>query len=78
MSLSYGFTLNASLQFLIQSQCSLENYIISVERLNQYMHIPGEAQEVIEGNRPPSNWPVAGKVELNDLQVMGIYLNWES
>ena len=42
------------------------------------MHIPGEAQEVIEGNRPPSNWPVAGKVELNDLQVMGIYLNWES
>ncbi|KAG4941625.1 hypothetical protein JHK87_045496 [Glycine soja] len=69
LSLSYGFTLNASLQFLIQSQCSLENYIISVERLNQYMHIPGEAQEVIEGNRPPSNWPVAGKVELNDLQI---------
>ncbi|KAL2334833.1 hypothetical protein Fmac_016046 [Flemingia macrophylla] len=69
MALSYGFTLNASLVFLIQSQCSLENYIISVERLNQYMYIPSEAQEVIEGNRPPLNWPVAGKVELNDLQI---------
>ncbi|ESW24079.1 hypothetical protein PHAVU_004G100800 [Phaseolus vulgaris] len=69
LTLSYGFTLNASLVFLIQSQCSLENYIVSVERLNQYMHIPSEAPEVIEGNRPPSNWPVAGKVELNDLQV---------
>ncbi|KAK7380438.1 hypothetical protein VNO78_32949 [Psophocarpus tetragonolobus] len=69
MALSYGFTLNASLVFLIQNQCSLENYIISVERLNQYMHIPSEAEEVIEGNRPPSNWPVAGKVELNDLQI---------
>ena len=78
MSLSYGFTLNASLQFLIQSQCSLENYIISVERLNQYMHIPSEAKEVIEGNRPPSNWPVAGKVELNDLKVIGTYLKCES
>nr|KYP49508.1 ABC transporter C family member 10 [Cajanus cajan] len=69
MALSYGFTLNASLVFLIQSQCSLENYIISVERLNQYMHIPSEAQEVIEENRPPLNWPVAGKIELNDLQI---------
>uniref|UniRef100_A0A151UIF5 ABC-type xenobiotic transporter n=1 Tax=Cajanus cajan TaxID=3821 RepID=A0A151UIF5_CAJCA len=39
------------------------------ERLNQYMHIPSEAQEVIEGNRPPSNWPDVGKVELNDLQI---------
>ncbi|XP_027924831.1 ABC transporter C family member 10-like isoform X3 [Vigna unguiculata] len=69
MVLSYGLTLNASLVFLIQNQCSLENYIVSVERINQYMHIPSEAPEVIAGNRPPSNWPVAGKVELNDLQI---------
>ena len=43
--------------------------IISVERLNQYMHIPSEAPEVIEGNRPTTNWPVVGKVEIQDLQV---------
>ncbi|XP_027924832.1 ABC transporter C family member 10-like [Vigna unguiculata] len=69
MALSYGLTLNAQLVFSIQSQCNLANYIISVERINQYMHIPSEAPEVVEGNRPPSDWPVAGKVELNDLQV---------
>ncbi|RDX62968.1 ABC transporter C family member 10, partial [Mucuna pruriens] len=69
MALSYGLSLNAQLVFSIQSQCNLANYVISVERLNQYMHIPSEAEEVIEGNRPPSNWPVAGKVELNDLQI---------
>ncbi|RZB61499.1 ABC transporter C family member 10-like [Glycine soja] len=69
MALSYGLSLNAQLVFSIQSQCNLANYIISVERLNQYMHIPSEAKEVIEGNRPPSNWPVAGKVELNDLKI---------
>ncbi|KAK7380437.1 hypothetical protein VNO78_32948 [Psophocarpus tetragonolobus] len=69
MALSYGLSLNAQLVFSIQSQCNLANYIISVERLNQYMHIPSEAQEIIKGNRPPSNWPVDGKVELLNLQV---------
>ncbi|XP_061375170.1 ABC transporter C family member 10-like isoform X2 [Gastrolobium bilobum] len=69
MALSYGLSLNASLVFSIQFQCTLANYIISVERLNQYMHIPSEAPEMIEGNRPPKNWPLAGKIEINDLQI---------
>lgn len=69
MALSYGLSLNMSLVFSIQNQCTLANYIISVERLNQYMHIPSEAPEVIESNRPPANWPTVGKVEIQDLQV---------
>ncbi|KAE9589091.1 hypothetical protein Lal_00000132 [Lupinus albus] len=69
MALSYGLSLNLSLVFSIQNQCNIANYIISVERLNQYMHIPSEAPEVIEGNRPPVNWPVVGKVEIHDLQI---------
>ncbi|KAJ1385406.1 P-loop containing nucleoside triphosphate hydrolase, partial [Sesbania bispinosa] len=68
MALSYGLSLNNSLVFSIQNQCNISNYIISVERLNQYMHIPSEAPEVIEGNRPPVNWPVAGRVEIYELQ----------
>uniref|UniRef100_A0A5B6Z7L2 ABC-type xenobiotic transporter n=2 Tax=Davidia involucrata TaxID=16924 RepID=A0A5B6Z7L2_DAVIN len=69
MALSYGLSLNMSLVFSIQNQCTLANYIISVERLNQYMHIPSEAPEVIEENRPPVNWPAVGKVEIQDLQI---------
>ncbi|ESW15509.1 hypothetical protein PHAVU_007G077900 [Phaseolus vulgaris] len=69
MALSYGLSLNMSLVFSIQNQCNIANYIISVERLNQYMHIPSEAPEVIEGNRPPANWPVAGRVQINELQL---------
>ena len=69
MALSYGLALNNFLVFTIQFQCTLSNYIISVERLHQYMYIPSEAPEVIEGNRPPSNWPAVGKVEIRDLQV---------
>lgn len=70
MALSYGLSLNASLVFSIQNQCSVANYIISVERLNQYMHVPSEAPEVIEENRPPANWPLAGRIEIMELQVL--------
>ncbi|CAI0546361.1 unnamed protein product [Linum tenue] len=69
MALSYGLSLNMSLVFSIQNQCTLANYIISVERLNQYMHIPSEAPEVIEDNRPPPSWPSVGKVEICDLKI---------
>lgn len=69
MALSYGLSLNMSLVFSIQNQCTAANYIISVERLNQYMYVPSEAPEVIEENRPPASWPNVGKVEIRDLQV---------
>ncbi|KAI4324976.1 hypothetical protein MLD38_030415 [Melastoma candidum] len=69
LALSYGLSLNVSLVFSIQNQCTIANYIISVERLNQYMHIPSEADLVIEDNRPPTNWPAVGKVEIQDLQI---------
>ncbi|KAI8571310.1 hypothetical protein RHMOL_Rhmol01G0109700 [Rhododendron molle] len=69
MVLSYGLTLNTFLVSSVQSQCTLSNSIIAVERLEQYMHIPSEAPEIIEGNRPTLNWPEFGKVEIRDLKV---------
>lgn len=69
MALSYGLSLNMALVFSIQNQCTIANYVISVERLNQYMYVPSEAPEVIEENRPPASWPSMGKVEIRDLQV---------
>ncbi|OVA01894.1 ABC transporter [Macleaya cordata] len=69
MALSYGLSLNMSLVISIQNQCALANHIVSVERLNQYMHIPSEAPEVIEGNRPMPSWPATGRVELHNLKI---------
>ncbi|KAH8522074.1 hypothetical protein Peur_040634 [Populus x canadensis] len=69
MELSYGLSLNVFLVFSAQYQCSVSNSIISVERLEQYMHIPSEAPEVIETNRPSTNWPAVGKVEIFNLKV---------
>ncbi|KAL3630667.1 Multidrug resistance-associated protein 7 [Castilleja foliolosa] len=69
MALSYGLSLNMSLVFSINNQCMLANYIISVERLDQYMHIMSEAPVVIKENRPPASWPTEGKVEIQELQI---------
>ena len=69
MALSYGLSLNVFLVFSVKLQCFLSNSVISVERLEQYMHIPSEAPEVIEGSRPPHDWPSVGKVEIRNLKV---------
>ncbi|KAH7840700.1 hypothetical protein Vadar_020416 [Vaccinium darrowii] len=69
MALSYGLSLNLFLVISVQSQCIMSNSIIAIERLEQYMHIPSEAPEIIEGNRLALNWPVVGKVEIRDLKV---------
>eukprot|EP01018_Ginkgo_biloba_P040896 Gb_25810 [translate_table: standard] len=69
MAISYGLSLNTSLVFSVQNQCTLANYIVSMERIKQYMHIPSEAPTVIEDSQPPTEWPSHGQVELQKLKV---------
>lgn len=69
MAFSYGLSLNFSMVNSIQNQCTLANYIISVERLTQYMHIPSEAPPIIDKNRPTASWPSVGRVEIRDLKI---------
>ncbi|XP_023742702.1 ABC transporter C family member 10 [Lactuca sativa] len=69
MALSYGLSLNVFVVFSVQVQCQLSNMIVSVERLEQYMHIPSEAPEIIQDNRPSSNWPSTGRVDIQNLKI---------
>ncbi|XP_056173645.1 ABC transporter C family member 10-like [Syzygium oleosum] len=69
MVLAYALSLNVLLVFSVQFQCSLSNLIVSVERLQQYMHIQSEAPEVIEDSRPATDWPSSGNVEICNLKV---------
>ncbi|KAK4843574.1 hypothetical protein QYF36_010111 [Acer negundo] len=68
MALSYGLSLNVFLIFAVQSHCSAANFIVSVERLEQYMHIPDEAKTIAESRQPEDNWPATGKVEITNLK----------
>ena len=69
MSLAYGLSLNVFLLVSVKFQCLLSSSVISVERLEQYMHIPSEAPEVIEEDWPAHGWPSVGKVEICNLKV---------
>ncbi|KAL3517448.1 hypothetical protein ACH5RR_020037 [Cinchona calisaya] len=69
LSLSYGLSLNSVLFSAINSSCSLENKMVSVERIKQFTNIPSEAQWKKEDLLPPPEWPNRGNIELIDLQV---------
>ena len=63
------------LQFgVIWSLCNTENKIISVERILQYTSIPSEPPLVTEENRLACSWPSHGEVDIQDLQVISIYI----
>lgn len=69
LSLSYALALAGTQVFLIRWYCNLSNYIISVERIKQFMDIPAEPAAIIENNRPPPSWPFKGEVKLQELKV---------
>ncbi|KAK8274313.1 hypothetical protein V6Z12_D10G066300 [Gossypium hirsutum] len=69
LSLSYALSLTGTQILASRWYCSLWNYMISVERIKQFMHIPEEPPAIIEDNRPPSSWPSKGRIELQELKI---------
>ncbi|MBA0812242.1 hypothetical protein Gohar_026226, partial [Gossypium harknessii] len=68
LSLSYALSLTSTQIFASRWHCNLLNYLISVERIKQFMNIPEEPPAIIEDNRPPSSWPYKGRIELQELK----------
>ncbi|XP_061353257.1 ABC transporter C family member 8-like isoform X1 [Gastrolobium bilobum] len=69
LSLSYAFTLTASQVFWTRWFCNFSNYIISVERIKQFINIPAEPPAIVEDKRPPSSWPSKGRIDLQALEI---------
>ncbi|CAI9259815.1 unnamed protein product [Lactuca saligna] len=69
LSLSYALALTNAHVFLTRWYCSLSNYVISVERIKQYMHIPPEPPATVEDNRPPPSWPSKGRIVFQDVKI---------
>ncbi|KAI4329166.1 hypothetical protein L6164_021459 [Bauhinia variegata] len=69
LSLSYALSIAKTKVYCVQWCCNLENYIISVERIKQFMLIPEEPPKIVEDKRPPSSWPSGGRIELQNLKV---------
>ncbi|XP_065862553.1 ABC transporter C family member 3-like isoform X2 [Euphorbia lathyris] len=69
LAVTYGLNLNTAQSLLISRICDLENRIISVERILQFICIPSEPPLVIEGKRPDHSWPFHGEVSIKNLRV---------
>ncbi|KAI3910948.1 hypothetical protein MKW92_047897, partial [Papaver armeniacum] len=68
LSLSYALALTGTQVFMTRWYCNLANYIISVERIKQFMHIPSEPPAIVEDRRPPPSWPSEGRIDLENLK----------
>lgn len=68
--MTYGLTLNMYQGWMILNLRSMENKIISVERILQYTCVPSEPPLVIEDHRPNLFWPSYGEVIVQNLQVI--------
>ncbi|KAH1240203.1 ABC transporter C family member 8 [Glycine max] len=69
LSLSYAFSLTGSQIFWTRWYCNLLNYIISVERIKQFIHLPAEPPAIVQDHRPPSSWPSKGRIDLHALEI---------
>ncbi|CAI0437454.1 unnamed protein product [Linum tenue] len=69
LAVTYGLNLNMIQAWVIWNICNLENKIISVERILQYISIPSEPPLVIEESKPDPSWPSHGEVVIDGLQV---------
>ncbi|KAM3326369.1 ABC transporter C family member 8 [Capsicum chacoense] len=69
LSLSYALALTNTQVFLSRWYSNLANYVISAERIKQFMHIPPEPPAIVEDNRPLSTWPTKGRIDFLDLKI---------
>ncbi|KAM7485084.1 hypothetical protein LguiA_001093 [Lonicera macranthoides] len=69
LSLSYGLSLNGVLFWTVYMTCFVENRMVSVERIKQFIRIPSEAAWRKTESLPSPNWPDHGDIEIKDLQV---------
>ncbi|KAJ1420286.1 P-loop containing nucleoside triphosphate hydrolase [Sesbania bispinosa] len=69
LSLSYAFNLTGAQIFWTRWFCNLSNYIISVERIKQFIHTPAEPPAIVEDKRPPSSWPSKGRIDIQALEI---------
>ena len=41
----------------------------AVERIDEYLNLKEEAPPIMEGNRPPENWPTGGEIIVKNLTL---------
>ncbi|CAN6289820.1 unnamed protein product [Urochloa humidicola] len=69
LAITYGLNLNGLQSLVVWRMCNLQNRIISVERILQYISIPAEPPLFMSGDKLAHNWPSNGEIQLYNLHV---------
>ncbi|ELK01672.1 Canalicular multispecific organic anion transporter 2, partial [Pteropus alecto] len=73
LSVSYALQVTFALNWMIRMMSDLESNIVAVERVKEYSKTETEvgtgAPWVVEGSRPPADWPSQGEVEFRNFSV---------
>ncbi|KAK9454724.1 hypothetical protein V1511DRAFT_361560 [Dipodascopsis uninucleata] len=69
MILTYAITFTESMFWVVLLYADNEINMNSVERVQEYLSIEQEAPAIIEGCRPPSDWPAYGQISVKDLSL---------
>ncbi|NXY43194.1 MRP3 protein, partial [Ceuthmochares aereus] len=65
----YALQVTLSLNWMVRMTSELETNIVAVERIKEYSETETEAPWIIEGKRPPEDWPSRGELEFVDYSV---------
>ncbi|KAG0338569.1 Multidrug resistance-associated protein 1, partial [Podila humilis] len=68
LALSYALTIQSDITMLIRSYGDLQNQLVSVERVKEYLHKNKEAPATVQDvdSHLPDQWPTTGRVEFRN------------
>lgn len=69
LAVSYSMTITQSLNWLVRMASDVENNIVSVERIQEYIDLTPEAPWNIKETVPYMSWPEVGCVEFNNIKL---------
>jgi multidrug resistance-associated protein (MRP) len=69
LSVSYALQVTGALNMFVRMTSDMETYIVSVERIKEYVDCPKEAAPVVTDLVPSADWPTAGHVEFINFSV---------
>ncbi|KAF8937350.1 hypothetical protein BGZ58_002845 [Dissophora ornata] len=67
LALSYALTVTQDIALLVRTYCDLQNQLVSVERIDEYLRKNSEAPAGMPSDADlPENWPNAGRIEFKN------------
>jgi ATP-binding cassette subfamily C (CFTR/MRP) protein 4 len=70
LAISSAITLSGMFQWGVRQSAELESQMTSVERVNEYSHLPPENNlEVSDDKKPSKDWPNKGVIQFDDVSL---------